>query len=63
MWANGQVKVVPCPIKHESFVRHVHEELGHFGIQQPYNLLQTQYWWQGMQLQVQQFVSRCMVHD
>ncbi len=25
--------------------------------------LQTQYWWWGMQLQVQQFVSKCMVCD
>jgi hypothetical protein len=31
MWANGQVKVVLHPKQHESLVRHVHEELGHFG--------------------------------
>jgi hypothetical protein len=31
MWANGQVKVVPCPEQRESFVRHVHEELGFDG--------------------------------
>ncbi len=32
MWADGQVKDVPCPEQCESLVRHVHEELGHFGV-------------------------------
>jgi hypothetical protein len=41
MWANGQVMVVPYPEQHESLVRHVHEELGHFGNRQTYSLLQT----------------------
>jgi hypothetical protein len=45
MWVDGQVKVVLCPKQHESFVRHAHEELGHFGVQQTYTLFQTQYWW------------------
>jgi hypothetical protein len=39
MWANGQVKVVLFLEQHKSLVRHVHEELGHFGVQQTYNLL------------------------
>ncbi len=34
MWANGQVKVLLCPKQRSSLVRHVHEELGHFGVQQ-----------------------------
>jgi hypothetical protein len=33
MWANGQVKVVPCLKQCEILVRHAHEELGHFGVQ------------------------------
>jgi hypothetical protein len=32
MWANGQVKVLPCLEQCESFMRHAHEELGHFGV-------------------------------
>jgi len=32
MWANGQVKVVPCLEQCEILMRHVHEELGHFGV-------------------------------
>jgi len=32
MWANGQVKVVRRPKQRETLVRHVHEELGHFGV-------------------------------
>jgi hypothetical protein len=38
MWAYGQVKVVFCPKQCESLARHVHEELGHFGVQWTYNL-------------------------
>jgi hypothetical protein len=63
MWANGQVKVVPCLEQCEILMRHVHEELGHFGVGRTHSLLQTQYWWRGMQLQIQQFVSRCMMCD
>ncbi len=33
MWVDGQVKVVPRLEQRESLVRHVHEELGHFGVQ------------------------------
>jgi len=33
MWVDGQVKDVPCPKQCESIVKHVHEELGHFGVQ------------------------------
>ncbi len=32
MWANGQVKVLPRLKQCESFMRHAHEELGHFGV-------------------------------
>jgi hypothetical protein len=32
MWANGQVKVALCPKQCEGLVKHVHEELGHFGV-------------------------------
>ncbi len=32
MWVYGQVKVVPRLEQCESLVRHVHEELGHFGV-------------------------------
>jgi len=32
MWANGQVKVMLCLEQCEILMRHVHEELGHFGV-------------------------------
>ncbi len=32
VWINGQIQVVRHPKQHEVRVRHVHEELGHFGI-------------------------------
>jgi hypothetical protein len=63
MWVDGQVKFVLCPKQRENLVKHAHEKLGHFGVPWTYNLLQTQYWWRRMQLQVQQFISRCMVCD
>ncbi len=61
VWTNGWIRVLPCRKECESLVQHAHEELGHFGIQCTCSLFQTQYWWQGMQLQVQQFVFQCMV--
>jgi hypothetical protein len=33
VWANGKMKVVLHPKQHENLVRHVCEELGHFGVQ------------------------------
>ncbi len=39
MWANGQVKVVLHLEQCESLMRHVHEELGHFGVRWTYSLL------------------------
>jgi hypothetical protein len=33
VWVDGQVWVVPCPKQCENLVMHVHEELGHFGVQ------------------------------
>jgi hypothetical protein len=33
MWVDGQLKVVPCPKQCESLVKHVHDELNHFGVQ------------------------------
>jgi hypothetical protein len=42
-------------------IKHAHEDLGHFGVQRTYNLLQIHYWWRGMQLQVQALVARCVV--
>ncbi|CAM6082514.1 unnamed protein product [Calypogeia fissa] len=50
---NGQVWLVPHPSERASLVRHAHEELGHFGVWRTYSLLQTQYWWRGMQTDVQ----------
>ena len=41
----------------------MHEELGHYGVKRTYSLLQTEYWWQGMHQEVQQFVAKCMVCD
>jgi len=37
--------------------------VGTFWVQWTYNLLQTQYWWKRMQLQLQKFVFSCMVCD
>jgi hypothetical protein len=48
MWVDGEMKVMFCPKQHESLVRHTHEKLGYFGVQQTYSLLQTQYWWRRM---------------
>ncbi len=32
MWADGEVKVMPCPKQCESLVKYAHEKLGHFGV-------------------------------
>ncbi len=39
VWADGEVKVVLHPEQRESLVKHVHEELNHFGVQWTYSLL------------------------
>jgi hypothetical protein len=57
VWLNGHVHGVPSPKVQESLARHLHEELKHFGVYQTYSLFQGQYWWRGMQLEVQQFVT------
>ncbi len=33
VWVDGQVWVVPHPKQCENLVKHVHKELGHFGVQ------------------------------
>jgi len=63
LWEDGRVRLVPHPSERANAVRHAHEELGHFGVKRTYSLLQTRYWWHGMQTDVQQFVSKCMVCD
>lgn len=54
---------MPKPLERERLTQQVHEELGHFGIKRTHSLFQTQYWWVGMQGQVQQTVARCQVCD
>jgi hypothetical protein len=39
MWVDGQVKVMFHPEQLGSLVKHAHEKLGHFGVQQTYSLL------------------------
>jgi hypothetical protein len=63
VWEDGRVRIVPHPAQKGHIVRHAHEELGHFGVTQTYNLLLCQYWWRGMHTDVQRFVSHCMVCD
>lgn len=63
VWEDGKVRVVPVPSQRIQLIRHAHEELGHFGVKRTYSLLQSHYWWRGMQTEVQQFVARCMVCD
>jgi hypothetical protein len=63
LWIDGHVHVIPHPKVWESVMRHAHKELGHFGVHWTYNILQGQYWWKGMELEVQQFVSQQMVCD
>ena len=60
---DGGKRVVPRPQEREKLVLHIHEELGHFGVKRTYSLLQSQYWWVGMQTDVQRIVARCQVCD
>ena len=55
--------MVPRPQDCEKLVLHIHEELEYFGVKRTYNLLQSQYWWVGMQTYVQWIVARCQVCD
>ena len=55
--------MVPRPQDCEKLVLHFHEELGHFGVKRTYSLLQNQYWWNGMQIDVQQIIVKCEVCD
>jgi hypothetical protein len=61
IWEDGRVRLVPQPFERTRLVRHAHKELGHFGVKCTYSLLQGKYWWHGMQTDVKQFDSKCMV--
>jgi hypothetical protein len=50
--------VLPFPKLQKNITKHAHEELGHFGVFQIYCLFQGQYWWKGMQLEIQFFFLR-----
>jgi hypothetical protein len=63
LWPDGTKKVVPTPEERVKLIKHAHEDLGHFGVQRTYSLLQIHYWWRGMQQQVQTLVARCVVCD
>jgi hypothetical protein len=63
LWPDGTKKVVPTPEDRVKFIKHAHEDLGHFGVRRTYSLFQIHYWWRGMQLQVQALVARCVVCD
>ncbi|CAM6086541.1 unnamed protein product [Calypogeia fissa] len=63
VWEDGRVRVIPHPSQRTRIVLHAHEELGHYGVKRTYSLLQGQYWWRGMHMDVQQLVARCMVCD
>jgi hypothetical protein len=61
VWPDGTKKVVPTPKERVKLIKHADKDLGHFGMQRTYSLLQIHYWWRGMQQQVQALVARCMV--
>jgi hypothetical protein len=63
LWPDGTKKVVPTPEERMKLIKHAHEDLGHFGVQRTYSLLQIHYWWRGMQPQVQALVAQCVVCD
>jgi hypothetical protein len=63
LWPDGTKKVVPIPKERVKLIKHAHEDLGHFGVQRTYSLLQIHYWWRGIQQQVQALVARCVVCD
>jgi hypothetical protein len=63
LWPDGTKKVVPTSKERVKLIKHAYEDLGHFGVQRTYSLLQIHYWWQGMQQQVQALVARCVVCD
>eukprot|EP00245_Coleochaete_scutata_P000411 TRINITY_DN1051_c1_g1_i1.p1 TRINITY_DN1051_c1_g1~~TRINITY_DN1051_c1_g1_i1.p1 ORF type:complete len:1227 (+),score=252.29 TRINITY_DN1051_c1_g1_i1:430-3681(+) len=63
VFTDGRVLIVPRPETRPGLMRRAHEELGHFGVRRTHSLLQTQYWWRGMQQQVQELIARCVVCD
>jgi hypothetical protein len=63
LWLDGTKKVVPTLDDRVKLIKHAHEDLGPFGVQRTYSLLQIHYWWWGMQLQVQALVAQCVVCD
>jgi hypothetical protein len=48
LWPDGTKKVVPAPEEKVKLIKHVHEDLGHFGVRRTYSLFQIHYWWRGM---------------
>ena len=49
-------RVLPKPQDCEKLVLNVYEDPRHFGVTRIYSLLQNQYWWLGMQAEVQRIV-------
>jgi hypothetical protein len=43
LWPDGTKKVVPAPEERVKLIKHAHEDLGHFGVQRTYSLLQIHY--------------------
>ena len=55
--------MVPKPLEREKLVLYIYKKLEYFGMKSIYNLLQNQYWWNGMQIDVPQIVAKCQMCD
>lgn len=56
-------RVVPAPKERVNLIRAIHIDVGHFGVQKTYSLLEPTYFWSGMFSQVRDEVLSCTVCD
>ena len=56
-------RVVPAPKERVNLIRAIHIDVGHFGVQKTYSLLEPTYFWSGMFSQIRDEVLSCTVCD
>ena len=59
--ADGTRLIVPPPNQRVQLIKQMHEQAGHFGVKRTKNLLQSSYWWVGMERDVVRTLATCDV--
>jgi Integrase zinc binding domain len=60
---DGSTRIVPAPQDRARIISECHEKCGHFGQRRTRHLLQHQYWWSGMSIDVAYVIRCCIICD